>query len=180
MAGVRPIDSAIKKFYMSVVGTIVATVPFWIWIGLYHGGLNVAFVVSTFFSILMAVVVLEFARRRPAKATLSWGEAMVAAMFAFFFMFFVYGIWPHQWLIWADNEMNWRPDYFLVGPGGILDFLPFTLHYTLLRDLIAVVIYGLGLAAHVALFVIWQNRGDEAKSTDLETTTTYGRPLQKA
>lgn len=179
MAGQRPIDAAVKKFYMWTVGTIVATLPFWLWIGFMHGGLNVAFVVSTVISILCAVVVLEYAKRRPADAECTWGEAMAGSCFAFFAMFWIYGVWPHQFLIWADNEMNWRPDRFLLGPGEIFGYLPFDLHYMVIRDLAAVVIYGLGLAGMMAVFSIWQNRGAEAKKGELPETS-YGRPLQKA
>ena len=41
---------------------------------------------------------------------LTWGEAMVAATYVFFLMFWVYGVVPHQWLTWAQNELKWRSD----------------------------------------------------------------------
>ena len=53
---------------------------------------------------------------------------MVFATYVFFILFWVYGVVPHQWLTWADSELNWRPDRFIVGPElplvkGIVNFL---------------------------------------------------------
>jgi hypothetical protein len=49
--------------------------------------------------------------------------------------------------------------------------------YEKVRDGIVVGIYGVFLALHVALWVIWQNRG-KARPLELPTST-YGRPLVK-
>ena len=136
----------------------------------------VAFVVSLVALGLSVAAVLAYARRRPPGAVLTWGEAMGAATFAFFVMFLAYGIVPHQWLAWADNELKWRKDKLLFGPGDIIQQgVPFTVSYEALRDIIAVVIYGIALVLHVALWMMWQNRG-KAKPAELPTSP-YGRPL---
>ena len=51
-------------------------------------------------------------------------------------MFWVYGMVPHLWLTWADNELKWRPDKLArTGPGGVLKpqkaggWFPMTLNY---------------------------------------------------
>ena len=52
----------------------------------------------------------------------------------------------------------------------------------MIRDLIAVGIYGVLLVAQVALWNSWQGRGDKAarKQKALEErTTAYGRPLAR-
>ncbi len=141
----------------------------------------VAFVGSLLFSLVMTGAVFWYAGRRPVGAPLSWGEAMAAATFAFFLMFWVYGVVPHQWLSWADNELSWRPDRFLLGPGGIFaTFLPFELTYLVLRDIVVSGIYGGFLAAQVVLWKVWQDRGKvkpgERKELD---TSPFGRPLVK-
>jgi hypothetical protein len=136
----------------------------------------VAFVVSFAIAIAGIAAVVLYGRRRPVGAPVTWGEAIVAANFAFFLMFWAYGVVPHQWLTFANNEWQWTPTKGLVGPGGVLeDALPFTLDYEKLRDLVVVVIYGIFLVAHVWLWAWWQDRA-KARPAEIETST-YGRPL---
>ena len=69
----------------------------------------VAFVVSFAIAILGMVVIHLYGRHRPVGAPLTWGEAIVAATFVFFLMFWAYGVVPNQWLQWANNELGWTP-----------------------------------------------------------------------
>ena len=73
----------------------------------------VAFVTSTMIGIIGCVVVYLYGKRRPVGAPLSWGEAMVGATFVFFLFFWWYGVIPHQWLMWAGNQLRWRSDKIL-------------------------------------------------------------------
>jgi len=144
----------------------------------------VAFVGSVLISIVLTAGVFVWAKRRPVGTPLSWGEAMAAATYAFFGMFWVYGVVPHQWLTWSENELGWRPDSYLAGPAGTgwTQQIPFNISYQTLSHLIAVVIYGVYLGLHVALWAVWQGRGDaaERKRKALEAkTTAYGRPLAR-
>lgn len=146
----------------------------------------VALVASTLIGIVVLVVPFKyFVARRPVGAVLTWGEAMVASTWAFFVMFWFYGVVPHQWLTLADNEWNWRPDRAWEGPSfglseGILTKLPFDLNYQHARDFIAVGIYGVGLVLNVVLWMIWQNRGKKKPTgTEIERSG-YGRPLVRA
>ena len=140
----------------------------------------VAFVLSLLVTVGSIVAALRYMKRRPVSAPLSWGEAMLAATFVFFVLFLAYGVVPHQWLTWADNELNWRPDQILVGPGEILAFLPFELTYQVLRDVVVSAIYGAFLAAQVVLWKVWQARGTAkpADRRELEKSP-FGRPLVK-
>jgi hypothetical protein len=136
----------------------------------------VAFIASILGLIVTLAVIVRYLVKRPVDAPLTWGEAMIASTFVFFVMFLAYGIVPHQWLAWADNELKWRKDKLLLGPGDIFqEAIPFTISYEALRDLIAVAIYGLMLVLHVGLWMVWQNRG-KAKPAELPTSP-YGRPL---
>lgn len=140
-----------------------------------------AFVLSLVVTIGPMVAALRYMKRRPVGTPLSWGEAMVAATFVFFLMFMAYGVVPHQWLTWADNELGWRPDLLLVGPGGILGtILPFELTYAVLRDVVASGIYGGFLVAQVVVWKLWQDRGKARapRRKELETSP-FGRPLVK-
>jgi hypothetical protein len=128
--------------------------------------------------------IIAYGKRRPVGAPLSWGQAMVAAVLGFALMFWSYGVVPHQWLTFAGNEWQWRPDKILIGwhlpfsghEGLFQYFLPFTLNYENLSHIGAVIIYGLMLTLHVAIWAIWQDR---AKQKPVELTSGYGRPLVK-
>jgi len=137
----------------------------------------VAFVMGLVALGLAVAVVLVVARRRPVGAPVTWGEAMAAATYAFFVMFLAYGIVPHQWLAWADNELNWRADKILYGPCDLLAKLPFTLTYQVIRDVIAAGIYVVFLGGQMYLWSMWQARG-KTKPAELPVSS-YGRPLVK-
>lgn len=139
----------------------------------------VALVFSILLTVGMCLVVVLYGHRRPVGQFLSWGEAMVAAFWIFGVMFLIYGVVPHQWLAYADNALNWRSDKILFGPGDIFDTaLPFTLTYEVIRDIIATVIYGVGVAGQGMLWAWWQRRGKAAAPKELPTSA-YGRPLVK-
>ena len=137
----------------------------------------VAFVVSLVALGLAVGAIVAYARRRQPGAVLTWGEAMAAAAYVFFVMFLAYGIVPHQWLAWADNELNWRADKILYGPGDIIGKLPFTVTYQVLRDLVAAGLYVVFLGGMMFLWSMWQARG-KAKPAELPVSS-YGRPLVK-
>jgi hypothetical protein len=146
----------------------------------------VAFITSIILGVVVLFVPFRWAmKRRPSGASLSWGEAMVASTWAFFVMFWWYGVIPHQWLTWADNELGWRSDKLLVGgkwfsdtQGVVEQALPFQMNWLIIRDFIAVGIYGVALAGNVALWAQWQNRGKKKATTDV-VVSGYGRPLAK-
>ena len=162
----------------------------------------VALVFSLIASIVLAALIPLYARRRPVGTPLTWGEAMVAAVFVFFVMFLIYGIVPHQWLTYAGTELGWRKDKIGIpaGPLGALFgdadntfvsdaenvFFPkgvplangyLKISAEAFMDIIATVIYVVGLGGQIALWSIWQNRGKE-KPKELPTSA-YGRPLVK-
>ncbi len=144
----------------------------------------VAFTLSCIIALVVTGGIVAYAKRRPADQATTWGEAMVGSLVVFFLMFWVYGVVPHQWLTWADNELNWRVDKFFVGPGGILKherdggFMPLDITYVVIRDIIAVVIYLVAIGGNVALWSMWQKRG-EAQADAAPARSHFGRPLIK-
>ena len=135
----------------------------------------VALGISLFVTFGLVAFIFWYGSRRPVGGTITWGEAMAAATLVFMLLFLAYGIVPHQWLTYADNELQWRADKLLVAPGNAV--IPFTVTYKVIRDLVAVAIYGLFLGLHVYMWSWWQNRG-KAKPKEIETSS-YGRPLVK-
>lgn len=192
MAQRRPIDVAVQKFYGAMLAATVGlfgVVALWVWrtsdTNLRQAPyLNTAFVLSWLIALVLAVGILEYSKRRPDDAPVTWGEAFIGATYVFLLLFWIYGVVPHQWLTFADNELSWRVDKQLIGPTslgftdgeGLLQWaLPFEVTYLVVRDIIVVAIYGLGLVANVAMWSVWQSRGRLAP-TDVEQST-YGRPL---
>jgi hypothetical protein len=145
----------------------------------------VAFVASLLVVAALVALIPPMAKRRPVGTPLSWGESMVASVYVFFLMFWCYGMVPHLWLTWAGNELGWRPDKLILGPGAILKpqksggWNPITLNYQVIRDIIAVLIYVVFLAGNMYLFAWWQNRGKRAAAVPAVVTSDYGRPLVK-
>jgi hypothetical protein len=143
----------------------------------------VALAVSTLITILLTLAIIPVAKRRPIGTPLTWGEAMFAAMYVFGLLLLAWGIVPHEWLTLADKDWQWRPDRLVFGPGDILKpkanggRLPFTIHYQVLRDVIAAGIYGVTLGAWVGIWIWWQKRGKKV-STEVEVSS-YGRPLAR-
>lgn len=180
----RPVDIAVSKFLKGTGAVMSFFVGLQIWLLIVQDqGPNEAFIWAVGTTLVMTLLVLWQAKRRPADAPLTWGAAMAGAAFAFFYMVLAYGIVPHQWLVYADSELLWRSDRFVKGPNfglpngeGIIEFvLPFQLPYVVVRDIIAVVIYGIGLAAQIALWGLWQRRGAVADTT--VEKSSFGRPL---
>ncbi len=127
-------------------------------------------------------------RRRPIGTPFTWGEAFITATFAFALMLVAYGVIPHQWLKYADNELLWRSDKLLLaissegivwgqkakaatGTGRVI------INYQAVRDIIAAGFYGLFLTAQVVLWSKWQKRGRVTETPAGEPTSRFGRPV---
>jgi hypothetical protein len=141
----------------------------------------VAFLTSLLVTILLTVGVMAYGFRRPAGAPLTWGEAMAGSAVVFMILFLIYGVVPHQWLAWADSELGWRKDKILSGPISVtnksINFVntPMTITYETIRDAIAAGIYIVALGVQMALWSIWQKRG-QSKPKEIPTSA-FGRPL---
>lgn len=140
----------------------------------------VAFVVSVLISLLLIGGGLLVMKRRPAGAPVSWGEAMVGAVYVFGTIFWSFGVVTHQWIVWADADLAWGPDKFIVGPGEVLDALPVVIPYQALRDVVVVLIQVVYVVAWIKLWAMWQSRGQAAPVEAEAQSSDYGRPLVKA
>jgi hypothetical protein len=132
------------------------------------------------FALLGDVAIVWYSKRRAPGRYLTWGEAMLAATFAFVMFNLWYGVIPHQWITLADNEWSWRSDRLLYGPFDLLEpnrFLPVTISYQVVRDIIVTLIYGVGLGLHIFHWVQWNERAKP--KAEVVPTTTYGRPLAR-
>jgi hypothetical protein len=144
-------------------------------------GMNEAFLTALIVTVLLTLAVVPYGKRRPVGKPLTWGEAMAAAVYAFFVMFLAYGVVPHQWLTHVQNEKGWRADKVVNGPWGILKSksrggpFPFDINYLQVGDAIVAGIYVFFLGLQIYMWSWWQKRG-RAKRAEVEVST-YGRPL---
>jgi len=145
------------------------------------GFASVAFTGSLILSALLTLAIVAYARKRPQGASLTWGEAMVAAFYVTFLMFWFFGVVPDLWMKHAEGTLAMRSDALLAGPGStgwIGDWFPIRITKQTIADLVTVHLYVIGLGLTVAMWAVWQGRG--ATSSDEVETSTYGRPLVKA
>ncbi len=145
-------------------------------------GVNVAFLFSFLLSIALALAVIPYAKRRPKGTSMSWGEAMIAAVYVFGTMFLAFGVVPHQWIDHADRNLGWSKSKIIYGPFDLLKPkalggpFPFTASYEAIRDTVVVLLHVLYFGLILFLWRVWQGRGDAKPSTEI-ATSTYGRPL---
>jgi hypothetical protein len=144
------------------------------------GFLNVAWTGSLLLSVAMVAAVVWYAKRRPKDALLTWGQAMAAAAYVTFLIYWFFGVVPDRWMNYAEGDLAMRSDAVLAGPGstGWLTEFPIVITKQVVADIVTVNIYGVGLVAGVVMWSVWQGRGQK-QATEVETST-YGRPLVKA
>ena len=146
-------------------------------------GMNVAFLVSFFSAIALTLLVIPIGKRRPVGKPLSWGEAMIGAVYAFGVMFLAFGIVPHQWIDHADRNLGWSKDNIIYGPGGILKpeseggWNPITLQYEAVRDIVVILLHVIFFGLIIFIWNWWQKRG-RITAAEIEVSS-YGRPLVK-
>jgi len=132
----------------------------------------VSLISSLLVGIAGVVAALVYGRRRPVGAPLSWGEAMAAAVFTMFMFLWWYAIIPHVWLTYAGSELRWTPDRLLIRPTPVQ---PITVTYQTIRDIVAVLIYGVGIGLMITMWAVWNDRGKKAPAP--VPASRYGRPL---
>jgi hypothetical protein len=140
----------------------------------------VALVTAVIIALLGDLAIVWYSKRRAPGRYLTWGEAMLAATFAFVMFNLWYGVIPHQWITLADNEWGWRSDRILFGPFDVFEpnrFLPVTISYQVIRDIIVTMIYGVALGLHIYHWIQWNDRAKP--KAEVVPTTTYGRPLAR-
>ncbi|MGH9165663.1 MAG: hypothetical protein ACRDZW_09155 [Acidimicrobiales bacterium] len=146
----------------------------------------VAFLVSLIITASMGAVVLVVARRRPPGTPMTWGQAVLAAVFLFALMLMMYGVVPNQWLQWSGNELGWRSDSFGVPtPFGRLfvDGISFggrgriLISAQSIGDIVAATIYIVFFVGQLAGWLMWQKRGRRTAQVAKVETSAFGRPV---
>jgi len=144
-----------------------------------------AFLVSLFLATIGALLVLPYAKRRPKDKKATWGEAMLASLYAFGLMVVAFGICPDRWIAHCDAELGWGTTNIVYGPFDILkptavggSFNPITIPWQAMRDIGVVIIHVWFFGLLIFIWGKWQKRGEAPVGTAV-ATSNYGRPLVK-
>ena len=144
-----------------------------------------AFLVSFILATIGALLVLPYAKRRPKDKKATWGEAMLASLYAFGLMVVAFGICPDRWIAHCDAELGWGTTNIVYGPFDILkptavggSFNPITIPWQAMRDIGVVIIHVWFFGLLIYIWGKWQKRGEAPVGTAV-ATSNYGRPLVK-
>jgi hypothetical protein len=137
------------------------------------------------FVIGLIVYAILLKRPKPDRPA-TWGECIAGAVGVFAMMTLIYAVIPHEWITFSDTYLQWDTTQFVFRSGqdvfglGIVNW-PFNFDKHNIRDLIVLVIYGIGIGLNIALFVLWQKRGQEpAEAPEAPPRKSrFGRPLRR-
>ena len=132
------------------------------------------------------IVIAVLMRRSKPDRPATWAECIAGAVGVFAMMTLAYAVIPHEWITFSDKYLQWDTTQFVfrshqdVFGLGIVNW-PFNFDKHNVRDIIVVLIYGIALTLNVALFVLWQKRGQEPEAAAEETPkrSRFGRPLRR-
>jgi uncharacterized membrane protein HdeD (DUF308 family) len=140
--------------------------------------------------VLVAHMFLMIASRKPRdpEQDATWAECFAGAVGVFALMAIGYAIVPHEFLTFANADLEWGDSSKFVFQSGheILGFLPvdwpFNFDYPALRDIAVTLIYVVLLGLNLKLWVMWQNRHKVTGATDegAPRRSRFGRPLRKS
>lgn len=134
-------------------------------------------------------IVIALMMRPKSEHPVGWAGAMAGAVGVFALFILAYGVVPHEFLTYADNELKWREDRIVLNHidlfGGIDS--PVDVSARSVRDIIAGGIYGGIATANIMLWAMWQKRParGETKPPAEKTTpepagvSAFGRPVAK-
>jgi hypothetical protein len=177
----RPFSTkvGVALFFVIVAGTLVVgrLIPSLqrtiIWLGIF------AFLAHTF---------LMVASRKPRDPDVqaTWAECIAGAVAVFALMTLGYAIIPHEWLTFANAELEWGDSskFVFTSDMDILGFIPihypFALDYPAVRDIVVSLIYGVVLGLNIFLFAKWQKRYEVPAEAAEEPVrrSRFGRPLR--
>jgi hypothetical protein len=100
--------------------------------------------------------------RRPKRSAepATWAATIVGAMAVWAMMVLAYGVWPHEWLTFANSYLNWGKDTFVVRENQLFggSFPPIDVPRYVLADIVAAGSYFVFGTINVYLFAAWQKR----------------------
>jgi hypothetical protein len=117
----------------------------------------------------------------------TWAESFAGAVGVFALFILGYAIVPHEWLTFANAQLEWGDTSKLVWSShdsifGIVNF-PFNLDFPAMRDIVVTGIYITVLGANIFLWTKWQRRFEVKAAPEGEAAparrSRFGRPLRR-
>ncbi len=133
------------------------------------------------------LLMVASAKPRDPDEESTWAECILGAVGVFALMALAYAIIPHEWLTFANADLEWGESSKFVWTSSedILGFIPihypFNLDFPALRDIVVTLIYVVFLGLNLKLFVMWQQRNEvpaEAAEGAPSKLSRFGRPLR--
>jgi hypothetical protein len=178
----RPFSTAvgIALFPAIIVGTLIVGKIFpsiqrgIVWVGIF---------------VFLAHLFMMIASRKPRdpQEPATWAECIVGAVGVFALMTLAYAIVPHEWLTFANAQLQWGDSSKFVFQSNqdILGFIPihypFAMNYPAVRDIVVTLIYVAVLGLNLFMFAKWQKRNEvpaEPVEGAPEKKSRFGRPLR--
>ena len=138
------------------------------------------FFISLLLCLISFAIFMWMVRRPKSELPTTWAQAMLGGTAVFALFLLIYGVVPHEWLTWADSSLGLREDKILIDTWAI-DFSG-----RALRDIVATVIYIVGLAINTWMWIAWQKRGSAkpkpapaAATPEPAGTSAFSRPVTK-
>ena len=134
---------------------------------------------STLFLLIGTGVIYRMTQKpAPAEET-TWAQAMLGAVAVFGLMLIAYGVVPHEWMSYANGELQWSKAKIFLEDNT---FLPFTINARAVKDIAVMGIYVVFVSVNVWLIAKWQKRPEaeeQAAETapESENSSAFGRPV---
>jgi hypothetical protein len=137
---------------------------------------------SVLLLILLAITFALMRRPKPDRPA-TWSECIFGAVAVFAMMTLAYAVIPHEWITFADKYLQWDSTKFVVRSGQKVIFVnfPFDITMKAISDIVATGIYIVFFGLNLALFSMWQKRGQEKPEAEAAKprTSRFGRPLRR-
>jgi hypothetical protein len=119
--------------------------------------------------------------RRPRRSAESatWAATIVGAVAVWALMTLAYGVWPHEWLTFANSYLNWGKDTFVVQENQFFggSFPPIDVPRYVVADIVAAGSYFVFGTINVYLFAAWQKRKVAEPVTEGEGDDSGAPPM---
>ena len=139
------------------------------------------FFISLLLCLISFAVFMWIVRRPKPELPTTWAQAMLGSTAVFALFLLIYGVVPHEWLTWADSSLGLREDKILFNAFGAIEFSG-----RALRDIVATLIYIVGLGINTWMWIAWQKRGTAkpkaapaAATPEPAGTSAFSRPVTK-
>jgi hypothetical protein len=137
---------------------------------------------SVLLLILLGITFVLMRRPKPDRPA-TWAECITGAVGVFGMMTLAYAVIPHEWITFADKYLQWDSTKFLVRSGQEVLFVKFPFDITMkaISDIVAAGLYIVFVGLNIALFAMWQKRGQEKPEGEeaKPRTSRFGRPLRR-